>query len=178
MICEARKTAKTLLCLSSLALLSACAAERHSSLNFAPAPPSAYASSIDNSISYKRVPTPVETVYAIPDEQTVDQYASLNAIEAAAGAAHAAGSGIAMPVVGPSVDVESAQVLAMSGCDYKDRFDDSDKMGYRWGGDSENRVGLNFGGNTNDDDARIQRGVKFGYSLKFDKPKNARNKGC
>jgi hypothetical protein len=108
---------------------------------------------------------------AAPVKMASGDAEQLNKIESAAGPVSAAG----IAPLGPEAILQDA--AALRGCDYKDRFADEDKLGYRWGSGSRNRVGLDFGGGDSGP-ASSGRGVKFGYKFTFDAPKNNRNGGC
>jgi hypothetical protein len=170
MILGTRCTAGLFVLIGAASTLSACVSERSASTNSRPNV--AYASSYDSTerlavyqpVSVPAAPAPVQMASGVEEQ--------LNKIESAAGGPVAA-AGIAP--LGPEAVLKEA--VALNGCDYKERFAEEDKFGYRWGSGSRNRVGLDFGGSESAQ-ASSGRGVKFGYKFTFDAPKRNSNSGC
>ena len=152
MIWGTRQIAGLFVLLGAAGTLSACSGERSAGMNSA-------------------VYQPVSAPIAAPVKMASGVAEQLNKIESAAGPVSAAG----IAPLGPEAILQDA--AALRGCDYKDRFADEDKLGYRWGSGSRNRVGLDFGGGDSGP-ASSGRCVKFGYKFTFDAPKNNRNGGC
>lgn len=151
MVRQAQKPGLILIAAALSLSLGACATQPEQRVSIAPPPPAP-------SVSYLAVrnSAAAQPIYA---ETTAE---NLNAVETAAGAAMGPGV-MRAETMGPVMDETAVAALA-GGCDYSDRFEEDDRLGYRWG--EGNRVGLQFGG-----------GVQFGYRMSFDTPKKPAQ-GC